>query len=320
MAAFRGIHWRSQRDIQISAEGRHVIDLPETFPLSIMPLAFTPGYRNTPNFHEYLEISWIERGTGSFSIGQKKYPVESGDIFLNGNVEFHVLESDYTDLLRVISLYFLPELIYRPGGNMTDFEYLKPFYDHSIEFSHRIVHGAPLIAQIVDLIERIQASIAGRPEHYELEAKNALCEILLLLVRHYGQFAVNERRYQERRRNLDRLQNVFQHLQEAYQDKITLSHLANIACMSESYLCRFFKQTTNFTLKEYLQRVRIDRAKELLIAGKLPITQVGLEVGFESHSYFDRIFRRLNGISPREFCDRFGTKAPSEGFRIAKAR
>jgi AraC-like DNA-binding protein len=285
-----------------------------------MPLAFTPGYHNTPNCHDYMEITWIERGTGVFLIGKKKYPVESGDIFLNGNTEFHVLESDYSNLLRVISLYFLPELLYRPGGNLFDFEYLKPFYNLNIEFSHRIVHGAPVIVQIVDLIEQIQAGITGRHEHYKMEAKNALCEILLLLVRHYGQFVVNEGEYQERRQKLARLQQIFNHLQERYQERITLARLAKIACMSESYLCRFFKNTTSYTLKEYLQRIRIDRAKELLIAGKFPITQVGLEVGFESHSYFDRIFRRLNGVSPREFCDRFANNNRSESHRTGRAR
>jgi len=307
LSAFKITHWRSQREIRVSRDGRHLIDLPPDFPLAIRPLVFSHGYRNTPNFHDYLEISWIAQGKGTFRIGEKCYPVEPGDVFLNGNMEFHVLESDYADLLRVVNLYFLPELIYRPGGSMVDFEYLKPFLDHSIEFSHRIPHDSPVSVRLARLMARVNLALVSKPDHYRLEAKNALCDILLLLVGFYGQFTVRRQDYLRRRQKLERLQRVFQFLQEHHQERISLERLAEVACMSPSYLCRFFKQTTSYTLKEYLQRIRIDKAKELLIAGRFSITQVGLEVGFESHSYFDRIFRRLNGVSPREYCERFGS-------------
>jgi AraC-like DNA-binding protein len=303
LADFGLIEWRSQRDIRVSPEGKHLIDLPQDFPLAIRATAFTGGFRNTPNYHDYFEISWIAEGKGTFSIGRKTYPVEADDLFINGNAEFHLLESDRADLIRCVNLYFLPELVFRPGGNMLDFEYLSPFYAQGLDFTDRIPGGSPFTAQIVSLMARINKALIEKPAHYRLAAKNALCEILLAMLTHYGQLPVSEGVYPSRRQKLARLQQVFQHLQNNYREKISLDHLAEIAFMSPSYLCRFFKTTTNYTLKEYLQRIRVDKAKELLAEGRLPITQVGLEVGFESHSYFDRVFRRLTGVSPREYLD-----------------
>jgi len=279
------------------------MDLPQDFPLVIRATAYTIGFRNTPNYHDYFEISWIAEGSGKFTIGNNAYPVEPDDLFINGNSDFHLLESDRSNLIRCVNMYFLPELVFRPGGNMLDFEYLSPFYAQSASFSHRIPHASPSNSQIVSSMARISRALIEKSRHYRLEAKNALCEILLIMLVHYGQLPFSEGVHPSRRQKIARLQHVFQHLQEHYQEKVSLEHLAEVAFMSPSYLCRFFKMTTNYTLKEYLQRIRVDKAKELLVEGKLPITQIGLEVGFESHSYFDRVFRRLTGASPREYSD-----------------
>jgi AraC-like DNA-binding protein len=307
---FGPIEWRSQRDIRVSPEGKHLIEFPNDFPLAISAVVYTTGFRNTPNYHDYFEISWIANGSGKFNVGKKTYPVEPDDLFVNGNSDLHLLESDRSNLIRCVNVYFLPDLIFRPGGNMLDFEYLGPFYVQSIEFSNRIPHGSPPNRRIVELMARMNHALVEKREHHRLEAKNALCEILLALRVHYGQFPVVEGVHPSRRQKLERLKRVFQDLREHYQEKISLDHLAEVAYMSPSYLCRFFKMTTNYTLKEYLHRIRVDLAKELLIEGKLPITQIGLEVGFESHSYFDRVFRRLTGVSPREYGDQSGSLSP----------
>lgn len=52
---------------------------------------------------------------------------------------------------------------------------------------------------------------------------------------------------------------------------------------------------------EYLQQIRIDKAKHLLLTGDLPITQIAYEVGFGSLSYFNRVFRKLTLLTPSQF-------------------
>ncbi len=77
--------------------------------------------------------------------------------------------------------------------------------------------------------------------------------------------------------------------------------------MSPTYFCRFFKKVTHHSLTDYLSRLRVERAKELLLRGGLSVTEVSMATGFESHSYFDRVFRRYAHESPREFLSRAGS-------------
>jgi AraC-like DNA-binding protein/quercetin dioxygenase-like cupin family protein len=302
------MRWKSSRSHSTFTNGKLLIHLPEDFPLMVYPLSFIHGSHNTPNYHDCLEICYVEKGTGTFHIGEKTYPVQPGDVFVIGNTELHVLRINYHNLLRVVNLYFLPSMIHFPGANMVDFQYLQPFYDHSVEFSHRIPTGSAVNAEILALFGRICREMTERGSHYQIAAKSLLCEILLLLVRFYDQFAIDHSESENRMERLQRLKKVFSCMQEHYQEKISLEKLSTIACMSPSYLCKFFKQTTGCTLKEYLHRIRIDKAQELLIIRKFSITQVGLEVGFDNHGYFCRVFRKINGISPKEFCQKLSVK------------
>ena len=100
---------------------------------------------------------------------------------------------------------------------------------------------------------------------------------------------------------MKRLNKTFHFLREHFKEKLSLKQVAEIACMSPSYFCKFFRKTTNNTLTDYIYRLRIDKAKQLLMKEDLQITQICYEVGFESHSYFDKIFKRYTSLSPTEF-------------------
>jgi two-component system response regulator YesN len=71
--------------------------------------------------------------------------------------------------------------------------------------------------------------------------------------------------------------------------------------MTPTYFCRFFRKVTGKTLTEYLLCMRIDKGMELLFNGNQSVTEIAYAVGFGSHSYFDRVFRRLTGRAPLEF-------------------
>jgi two-component system response regulator YesN len=63
----------------------------------------------------------------------------------------------------------------------------------------------------------------------------------------------------------------------------------------------FFKRESGLSFSEYLNKVRIEKAKELLKDPKFNITEVAFEVGYEDSQYFCRIFKKSEGISPRQY-------------------
>ena len=81
----------------------------------------------------------------------------------------------------------------------------------------------------------------------------------------------------------------------------TVHDLSARACMSESNFFRVFKHETGLTPVEYINELRIKRAKELLEDPNCHITEVFLACGFKNRSYFNRMFKRKLGITPNEY-------------------
>ncbi|SFD15113.1 helix-turn-helix transcriptional regulator [Pseudoalteromonas denitrificans] len=86
-----------------------------------------------------------------------------------------------------------------------------------------------------------------------------------------------------------------------YQRQIYLSELADLAQLSEFHFCRMFKESMAQTPQEYLTSVRIDHVKYELAHSRLNLADISLKVGFSNQSHMGRYFKKLIGISPREF-------------------
>ncbi|WP_238319558.1 AraC family transcriptional regulator, partial [Xanthomonas maliensis] len=100
----------------------------------------------------------------------------------------------------------------------------------------------------------------------------------------------------------DALRRALVYLGEHYADPLTLADLAQQAHVSQSHLGFLFREELGTTFKPLLQQLRIEKAKDLLqMQPKLRITEVALKVGFGDLSHFEKSFRRLVGVSPREF-------------------
>lgn len=99
----------------------------------------------------------------------------------------------------------------------------------------------------------------------------------------------------------DSLDQAVQHLYSNYSSPITLDDLANIACTSKTYFVHTFHQKMGMSPLRYLQQVRIDASKRLLLTTREPINRVASEVGFEDPLYFSRVFHKATGQSPSQF-------------------
>jgi AraC-like DNA-binding protein/ligand-binding sensor protein len=93
-------------------------------------------------------------------------------------------------------------------------------------------------------------------------------------------------------------------------DPINLGQIARALNISKFHFCRTFKQTTGLTFVEYLSRVRIERAKSLLHKNDLRVSEIAYEVGFQSITHFNRLFRKLVGNSPTEYRSRLDRSNP----------
>lgn len=97
------------------------------------------------------------------------------------------------------------------------------------------------------------------------------------------------------------VQEVMRYMECTFRHEITLQTLADLVHLDPSYFIRLFKEQAGVTPYKYLQQLRLNAAKSLLLHTKLPITEVAEQVGFPSIHYFSRRFKEVHGVSPSEY-------------------
>ena len=102
------------------------------------------------------------------------------------------------------------------------------------------------------------------------------------------------------------------HIQQNFQTDLTVRMLAKHCHLGERTLLRQFFSATGLTPTEYIQNVRVQKARELIETSNLPIETIASRVGYEDTGAFRKIFKRLTGLSPREFRVRFSTQTASK--------
>lgn len=102
----------------------------------------------------------------------------------------------------------------------------------------------------------------------------------------------------------ERLQVVYKYIDAHYHEKISLKDTAALCHLSEAAFSRYFKKITQLTFTHFLNHYRINQAKRLLVSDH-NISEACYACGFESLSYFNRVFNKVTGENPMEFRKRY---------------
>jgi YesN/AraC family two-component response regulator len=100
-----------------------------------------------------------------------------------------------------------------------------------------------------------------------------------------------------------------QYIHDHQTEDLRLSQVAKAVNTSSFYFCKMFKKVTGINFTDYLPRVRIEKSKNLLLNPNLRISEIAYEVGFQSLTHFNRVFKRLLGQSPTEYRDQLAGAA-----------
>jgi len=101
------------------------------------------------------------------------------------------------------------------------------------------------------------------------------------------------------------IQRVQDYIEKNYEDKITVEDLANVIHLGRRTFERRFKDATNNTPIEYIQRVRIEAAKKYFEASRKNVSEVMYDVGYTDTKAFRDIFKKITGLTPIEYRNKF---------------
>ena len=99
----------------------------------------------------------------------------------------------------------------------------------------------------------------------------------------------------------DRMKRILEFTVENFQKEISIDQVAEVAHLTTSAFCRYFKQRTRKSYIDYLNEFRISHARKLLIDSSAGVGQIGFECGFNNLSNFHRLFKRQTGLSPMQY-------------------
>ena len=102
---------------------------------------------------------------------------------------------------------------------------------------------------------------------------------------------------------IDMVKRAEQYIQQHYTEELTLNRVSEIIHVSPPYISKLFKEKLGMTFLEYLTRLRMEKAKQMLRETQESIRKIGCDVGYQDLKYFSRAFKKYEDVTPREYRD-----------------
>ena len=267
------------------------------FPFQYYHCSIPESFTTLPvHWHEELELTYVLEGCSTYQIDLKPYQVHAGDIILIPPGILHGITDEEYSYMVTDSFVFRTDMLDSMRSDACT-AYLSPVTQHTVHFPMVLPFPEPYTEKIHAIILQLLEVCNEKPRGYELEIKSLLYHLFFTLY----QYVPYQKRQEDHSEITDKLKLVLQYIQENYHEAVSVPELANLCGFSEYHFMRFFKKHMNMTCVEYLNQYRMDMASRQLSATNLPVTTIALENGFNNISYFNRVFKKQFGSTPKEF-------------------
>ncbi|HOQ06356.1 MAG TPA: AraC family transcriptional regulator [Clostridiales bacterium] len=252
-----------------------------------------------PNRHDNYEMVYMKKGCAVFEISGHKVELGPNDIIIIKPMQYHKFIVKSESGCEFIVLYFTFE-------NRINGEYAQiPLEDFLNFVSNK--EASPYIKlkvspknEIVILLNRIMKERDSSEPGSEFLNYLLIMELFVLLSRALKMEWENSIKLKSSK--LKELIGIaINYIHNNFERDISLGDIAKYVFLSPSYFTRAFKEETGMSPISYLLRVRIDRAKELLVDTSLRISDIALSVGFSNQQRFNEMFKKYAGLTPLQY-------------------
>lgn len=235
------------------------------------------------HWHEHIEMHVIRQGRAVFYIDRELYEVQAGDLIIANRNELHAGYSTAVPYEAAL-LVFDPTDLSRELG------------EKNLRFQS-LVRDDPTVRQMMN---DVFAAWEERELGYRALCRARVTELLVYLCRRYGAESVSAKDTDRRRRDLERLQPALDYIEQNYAERISVTRLAEILCLSPDRLGHLFRDGVGQAPLQYINEIRLRKAMQLLKTEEYTVTEVALAVGFFDYNHFGRQFRRRYGCTPNQ--------------------
>ena len=272
------------------------------------------GYQmQRSHVHPEYELNLLMHGRRQLFFDNRSYIIEEGTLVLVDSNRFHMtnaVEGDPNAYYERIILYIGKEKVDEYDRIFPELEMGSFFQQHDGVY-------------VLSPGERQSAMHMFETVKQELDSEQGKSQTLidLIIVKFFISFWRSRRPAAYRAGERDRQKkgksavahDVSEYILAHFCEQIRLEDLAERFSISESYLSRSFKDVMGFGITEYVNILRIRRSQELLEDSKLSIAEIAQAVGFESASYFGRVFHKHLAILPSQYRKDFSKRGKHSG-------
>ena len=250
--------------------------------------------------HDWVEIIYCHSGNMAVILDGKDYIFRTHDLLVVPSHEVHEIMTLTDELHSYTVLKFRPELMSTSMQIPSEYHCILPFLvrgdDHQKLFeAEEIEHSG-----IPQLITHFTSEYEQMAYGYEIALKADLYNIVLWILRRWYEKDTAEKKIPSPEQ-MERLQLVLNYVLENYRQSITTADAAAVCHVSYGHFSKLFAKTMGKSFNEYLAAVRLSAAERLLITTEKSVTEIALETGFSSQSYFTQRFTAKNDLTPRDY-------------------
>ena len=267
-------------------------------PLRVMRVPSHGAY-TVQHSHDFNELVIIVDGHGKHAVGPESYRLEAGDVFVILKDTSHGYPE--TENLSLINILFDPEQLRIPQSDVADLPgyhalfAVEPHLRSQGRFRNHFRLAPEELVEVSEIVSELEEELVERRGAYRFMAIGHLMMLIGFLARSYSDVKLSHTK------PVAQISRLLSYLNANYAQPLNVSDLTEFAHMSQSSLMRTFGEFTGRSPIDYLIRLRVTRAAHLLVTTPLRVTEISEVVGFEDSNYFARQFKRIQGISPREY-------------------
>ncbi|MBE7002214.1 MAG: AraC family transcriptional regulator [Ruminococcaceae bacterium] len=247
------------------------------------------------HWHEALEFGYVAEGCLKLSTPTRTVTLQKGEAYFTNSNALITVEN--VDACILDSHLFHPVFLGGHFKSVFETKYLNPVTQNKdidmLCFRGETEAQRSLLGKLRQL-SQLQAQT-----DVEFQTRSLLGEIWLFLLKVIQESDGSA--YRAASKNQDRILTMMAFIQENYAEKLTLEQIADAAAVSTRECLRCFRESIHQSPTDYLIEYRIQVAKKLLETTNLSITDIALRCGFNSNSYFTKIFRRSCGKTPNAY-------------------
>ncbi|WP_168119972.1 AraC family transcriptional regulator [Paenibacillus sp. HB172176] len=251
------------------------------------------------HFHNSFELVLFIKADIDIWIKDRKYDIRDGDMLFIDIFEIHrmeyktnqpyeryVINFQYAfikELLQTLQLESMLHTLRSGAGARIKLDLKQRF---AMEADFRRLHV-------------LQTELAA--DEQDATIKPAIQLQLLLLLQSFFRISQTQRQSRSYSRIDQQIQRIIQYIDKHFSEPIELEDLESVAGRSKYHLSHIFKESTRYTIIEYVHYRRIAEAQKKLLYSEQPIIDIGLACGFQSLQHFYRVFKRIAGMTPSQY-------------------